>query len=338
LSDAARSGKSYASGIADQIRPGAVFRKLILEFASGSGVHAYLFAGPKGVGKKTLADQCAMAALCEGKEKPCFQCPSCLRFVNGTHPDVKRISAEKSIGVDAIREAVRLTGEHTYEGGRRAILIERAEKMTVQAQNSLLKTLEEPAEETFFILVAEDVSTLLPTVVSRCRVIHVPPWTMEEMEPLLVKHGVSRAQAGELALLSGGSIGEALNLYENPQAGQMRLKLLQTVFSMEREKDIFPISTAMREDKDQADAFLGMTEALAREVLLVRLGQCGPEILKEFPSKWQLAGESASVSSLQNIMDAIFLARRRKASQVSWQAVMEEMLLRITEEVKTWQQ
>jgi DNA polymerase-3 subunit delta' len=337
LSDAARRGKDSASGIAENIRPGALFHKLITEFATGGAVHAYLFTGPGGVGKRTLAMQCAMALLCAGESKPCFACPPCIRFLNGTHPDAKIISGEKSIGVDVIREAVRLTGEHSYEGGHRVILIVRAEKMTAQAQNCLLKTLEEPPGDSVFLLTAEEASSLLPTVVSRCRVIPIPPWTQEEMEPVLQNSGAPKERIEELCLFSGGSIGTALALYNDPMYGELRRKLMQTVFSMESAKDIFPIGNAMREEKEQADGYLDMMESLVREVLLTRLNQRDIKTLEDFPKRWCMAGEKAPIPSLQRVMDAIFLARRRKSSQVSWQAVLEELLLKITEEVISWQ-
>ncbi len=337
MSDAARHGKDSASGIAENIRPGALFHRLIQEFYSGSAVHAYLFTGPRGVGKRTLAAQCAMVLLCTGEDKPCFSCPPCIRFLDGTHPDVKIITGEKSIGVDMIREAVRLTGEHAFEGGRRVIIIERAEKMTAQAQNCLLKTLEEPPGDTVFLLTAEEGSSLLPTVVSRCRIKPIPPWTQEEMEPVLIKNGVPKERTEDLFLSSGGSIGAALMRYRDPSFGELRKKVLDTVFSVESAKDVFPISNSMREDKEQADSFLDMAESLAREVMLTRLGQRDEKVLEEYPRCWQLAGGIAPILSLQGVMDAIFLARRRKASQVSWQAVLEELLLKITEELKAWQ-
>jgi DNA polymerase-3 subunit delta' len=289
------------------------------------------------VGKRTLAMHCAMALLCKGDAKPCFACPTCIRILDGTHPDVKIIPGEKTIGVDVIREAIRLTGEHSYEGGHRVIVIDRAEKMTAQAQNCLLKTLEEPPEDTVFLLMAEEASSLLPTVVSRCRVKPIPPWTQTEMEPVLIGNGVPKEQIEELCFFSGGSIGAALALHNDSKYSELRRKLLQTVFSMESAKDIFPIGNAMREEKEHADGYLDMMESLVREVLLTRLGQRESSALDDYPRRWQAAGERAPIPSLQRVMDAIFLARRRKSSQVSWQAVLEELLLKITEEVTSWQ-
>jgi hypothetical protein len=157
------------------------------------------------------------------------------------------------------------------------------------------------------------------------------------MEPALLKYGVPEDRIGDLCLFAGGSLGAALALYKDPAYGELRRKLMQTVFSMEGAKDIFPIGNAMREEKEQADAYLDMMESLVREVLLVRLGQRERKALDGYPRRWQSAGERAPIPSLQRVMDAIFLARRRKSSQVSWQAVLEELLLKITEEVTSWQ-
>ncbi len=338
MAETTRHGKDGASGIAEKIRPGALFRKLIRTFASGSAVHAWLFTGPEGVGKRTLAAQCAMAALCRGEEKPCFHCPPCVRILDGMHPDVIRISGGKTIGVDAIREAVRLTAEHAFEGGRRVILMENAAKMTVQAQNCLLKTLEEPAGDTLFLLTAEDTSSLLPTVVSRCRQVPIPLWMDEEMIPILLQNGASADQAAALCFASGGSLGLALKLKRDPKYGALRENVLHTVFSMESAKDVFPIGAAMREEKDQAEDYLSAVEGLLREVLLRRLGLAKENALEGFPERWRWAGENAPVASFQRMLCAVFEARRQRASQVSWQAVLETFLLTITEEIKTWQQ
>ena len=129
---------------------GAVFAGLMQTLREGTFVHAYLISGMRGVGKHTLARLMAQYILCRGDkgDEPCGVCPSCVRMLDGTHPDVVRLLPEKdkkSIVVDQVRELVALAGEHTYEGGRRILLIEQAEKMNPQAQNALLKTLEEPA-------------------------------------------------------------------------------------------------------------------------------------------------------------------------------------------------
>ena len=317
---------------------GAIFHALKRDFISQNPVHAYLFAGPSGVGKKTLARLCGQTLLCKGKDKPCGHCPPCVRYLDGTHPDVLCIKGEKSIGIDPIREAIRLSGEHTYEGGKRIIIIENAEKMTPQAQNCLLKTLEEPNEETVFLLIADDAARLLPTIVSRCRLMRVSPWTDEQVEIALHKKGIERDLARILALQSGGSIGAALNMAQEGQYSQRRRQIMQTVFSMRGPQDILAISNAMKEEKDQAEHFLNLVEHMVREVLLVRLGQFDPDMLKEYPPLWQSAGHGAPIDSLEHILEAVFLTRRQRGNQMNWQAALEQLLLTITEESKKWRQ
>ena len=142
------------------------------EMQSARVVHAYLFAGPAGTGKRTLADICARALLCSGQgEKPCDVCPSCKQFLSGNHPDVIRVKPEKSIGVESVRETIDALAVHPYESGRHVVLIDEADKMTPQAQNALLKTLETPPGDAVFFLMTDQMTTLLPTIISRCRIV-----------------------------------------------------------------------------------------------------------------------------------------------------------------------
>jgi DNA polymerase-3 subunit delta' len=134
---------------------------------------------------------------------------------SGSHPDVTVLRSDKSIGVDAIRELLHAVSEHTYEGGKRIVRIENAERMTPQAQNSLLKTLEEPNEETVFLLTCDDTTKLLPTIISRCRILRLHPWTDAYITNALQNRGISQERAKLSARVSGGSIGAALLCAEN---------------------------------------------------------------------------------------------------------------------------
>ena len=151
---------------------GDVSNYLREEMHSSRIVHAYLFTGPAGTGKSTLADICAKALLCRAPGgRPCGVCPSCKQFESGNHPDFIRIEPDKSISVDVIRDVIARLGVKPYEGGRHVAVIRQADKMTPQAQNALLKTLETPPGEDVFFLVASNMTALLPTIISRCRVV-----------------------------------------------------------------------------------------------------------------------------------------------------------------------
>ena len=134
--------------------------------------HAYIINGERNSGKKFIARIFAMALQCTGEgEKPCQVCRSCRQALSENHPDIIRITHEKpnSIGVEDIRTQVNNDmGIKPYQGPYKVYLIEEAEKMTVQAQNALLKTLEEPPEYGVIILMTSSLEALLPTIQSRC--------------------------------------------------------------------------------------------------------------------------------------------------------------------------
>ena len=129
------------------------------DFLSGRLSHATLFSGESGIGKKTFARLLAQGLLCSGNgDKPCGECRDCRRFLARTHPDAlfpAPLAKEKTIRIDALREMIDALSRHSLEGGKRVILIENAERMTPQAQNCLLKTLEEADEGTYFLLTCD---------------------------------------------------------------------------------------------------------------------------------------------------------------------------------------
>lgn len=169
---------------------GALYDGLIRTLEEGTFVHAYLISGASGMGKRTLARLMAQYLLCTGEHRPCGACPACIQVREGNHPDVMTVkpgvplSPEVKAGlvgipVDEIRYVISMVGQHTFVGGRRVVIIERAEKMNQPAQNALLKTLEEPLAGTIFLLLTESPELLLPTIVSRCRALKLHPWPDE---------------------------------------------------------------------------------------------------------------------------------------------------------------
>lgn len=140
----------------------ALIEKLATDFQSGQFVHAYLFAGPEGVGKRTLARLCLMTLYCTSGEKPCGQCDGCRRVLQGNHSDVHILAPQgNSISIAQIRDLIETIQMRPFEGGHKAVVIESAQRMTVQAQNCLLKTLETPPGDTVFFLLCESQSATL---------------------------------------------------------------------------------------------------------------------------------------------------------------------------------
>ncbi len=199
--------------------------------------HAYLLGGPEGVGKGTAARLLAQAANCEAApgegalDNPCGQCGPCRKIAHGTHPDVYLLAEERvmakagrweprsgrtpsrEIVVDQVRDLVdhRLSMRR-FEGRRRVVVIDPADAMNVQAQNALLKTLEEPPDATTLVLVSSSPDALLPTIKSRCLRVAFSPLPETVIRARLESAGQPAEAARLAAAVSGGSLSRALAL------------------------------------------------------------------------------------------------------------------------------
>src|SRR5689334_4293606 len=169
--------------------------------------HAYLFVGPEGVGKRTIAMALTKAIHCQnGTTDFCGECVNCARIAGGNHPDVRAVvplSDKKEIGIPQIREIERDLGYRSFTGKRKIVIIDPATLLNIAAQNALLKTLEEPPQESLIILIATSVGALLPTLRSRCLRLSFAPLSRREVADYLQKtHNKSAKEAGFLAAIS----------------------------------------------------------------------------------------------------------------------------------------
>lgn len=170
--------------------------------------HALLFTGPDGIGKRMLGRVLATAILCDAEDGPCGYCESCRAMQLGSHPDYLEIAPEQNgksaaqIRIEAIRSMQTQVSRYPVLAKQRAVLIDDADRMNEAAQNSLLKTLEEPEGPVTFILVTSARSALLDTILSRCMPVAFGMLSPQEMRSVLLRHDVPEAEAAELAALS----------------------------------------------------------------------------------------------------------------------------------------
>ena len=185
--------------------------KLLSRLAERGGIgNAFLFCGPAGSGKHLLASRFIAATMC--RDHGCGKCRTCELIEKGIHPDVLRVGpaeGKKSIGVEEIRELKKEAYKTPVEADLRFILIDEADKMTVQAQNALLLILEEPPETTVFVLFSETREALLPTVLSRTATVATERVSPAEIKKYLIGKGEDEAAASRAARLSEGNIGRA---------------------------------------------------------------------------------------------------------------------------------
>ncbi len=186
--------------------------------------HAFLMEGQRGIGKGKLALQLAMGICCSAKEsRPCGSCPSCVKAVHGNHSEIKRIDEESVIKIETIRELQKEIQLKPYEGTKKVFIINNAEAMTIQAQNALLKTLEEPPSYATIILLTNNASSLLPTIISRCQLLKLVPAKQEEVAEYLISvEGLSLEESKVVASFSNGVIGRALRILKDEEFRKKR--------------------------------------------------------------------------------------------------------------------
>jgi len=179
----------------------------------GKVASAYLFSGPRGTGKTKTARAFAKALLCRDERlRPCGNCRSCKLFDAATHPDFVEVSPDGvMIKIEQMRDLISALSLKSYMGGKKACLMLDAEAMNRTTANSFLKTLEEPPGDTALILVSSNPAALLPTIISRCRVVRFVPMEPVALAPLLEgRLGVGKDEALRMAALAEGCPGNAL--------------------------------------------------------------------------------------------------------------------------------
>ncbi len=244
---------------------------------TGKTAHSYLFEGVPGCGRKKTALTLIQAIFCTVlADDACGTCPSCRKVAGGSHADVHVIAPlpdKRDISIEQLREMQRTLSLRPYEAPRKACIIEPAERMSVNAANSLLKTLEEPPGDALIILLTENAGMLLPTIRSRCQLIRFAPLSPEHVLALLEQSGMDAGTASLLAPMSGGSMQRALEL-DNESLTARREAILVRLQQMDinRIATVFDAAEALSGNRDETLELLDLLISFYRDAVHLAAG------------------------------------------------------------------
>lgn len=292
--------------------------------------HAYLFEGPAGMGKFTLAKIFAKTILCQkSKEEPCGICSSCIKFASANHPDFYTISPKGlSIGVDEIRKLQDDIIIKPIESAKKIYIIEKADKMTEQAQNCLLKTLEEPVGDSLLILCVENAGSMLRTIQSRCVSIKFDNYSIQEIKDILCRNGISDQNTLELAgIFSQGVLGKAF-AFASKDFIQVREDVIRFFSSLNKIENLLKIALYFEQKKEIIEDLLDILAAWYRDLAVYKASE-NDRLLINCDKKDIIIKniEEYTEQDIVNIVNIIESARKDIRRNINLTMVLDNMLI-----------
>lgn len=296
--------------------------------------HAYIIAGPDGIGKSIMGMLMASTILCKGDSKPCGKCDACVKISHGNHPDVKMISPKgRSIGVDYIRDLIEEIYTKPYEGDKKVVIIKNSDSITVQGQNAILKTLEEPSKDTTIIMLVENINAILQTIQSRCQILRLGRIPVERINAYLLSLGVDERSARAASALSDGIVGNGLKFLD-----EKFIKLRQEVINKAREivsasaLEVLKSVDFFISNRDKIDTVFDIMTSWYRDIIMLKLTKDN-NILMNMDYYDLLVEESQKLSynRLDSIINIINSSRENINGNANYQLTIEVMLLKIQE-------
>ena len=305
----------------------------------GKVSHAYIFNGEVGAGKKMLASAFAMALQCEKHgTDPCMECDSCKRALSKNHPDIITITHEKpnSIGIEDIRiQLIDDVSIKPYTGPYKIYILNEAEKLTLQAQNALLKTIEEPPAYAVILLLTTNAESFLPTILSRCVTLNLKAVPDEKIKKFLMAHyQIPDYQADVCVAFAQGNVGKAIQLAASDDFNELKASALQLIKRL-HDIDLYEMTEAVKqisEYKLQINDYFDLMMIWFRDVLYLKAtNDVDGLIFKDEVYDIKKQAAKRSYQGIETILEALEKAKIRLNANVNFDLVIELLLLTIKE-------
>ena len=302
--------------------------------------HAYIINGERSAGKEFIAKIFAMALQCENRQDsdPCGECHSCKQALSGNQPDIIFLTHEKpnTISVDDIREQINNdVAIKPYSSTKKIYIISEGEKMTIQAQNALLKTLEEPPEYAVIIILTENADMLLSTILSRCVLLNMKPAKDAQIKRFLMETmEIPDYKADVCVAFARGNVGKARLLANSEEFDKVKedaLSLLKYINDMEINEIVAAIKK-INEYKFDVNDYLDILSIWYRDVLLFKATHdANGLVFREEIQAIRKVADKSTYEGIEIIIEDLEKSKQRLKANVNFDLTMELLLLTIKE-------
>lgn len=327
------------AGFAEIIGHEQIIEHLQNAVSSKKVSHAYILNGPDDSGKRMIAEAFAMALQCEKHGVDgCMECHSCKQAMSKNQPDIIYVTHEKqnTVSVDDIRRQIKDDVDiKPYAGPYKIYIVDEAEKMNIQAQNALLKTIEEPPAYVVILLLTTNADTFLPTIRSRCITLNLKAVADEVIQKYLMEHcQIPDYQAKVCTAFAQGNVGKAVKLASSESFNDIKNSALQLIRRL-RDIDLYEMLEAVKqigEYKLEVNDYFDIMMIWYRDVLLYKAtADVNHLIFKDEVYDIKKNASKSSYEGIERILEALEKAKTRLKANVNFDLVIELLLLTIKE-------
>ncbi len=309
-----------------------VFRRSV---RSGKISHSYIFEGVSGCGRRKTALALIQAIYCQAvDDDACGVCPACRKVTGGNHGDihvVEPLPDKRDISIDQLREIQRELSLRPYEAPRKACIMEPAERMSVNAANSLLKTLEEPPGNAIIILLTENADMLLATIRSRCQLIRFSPLSPENIRLLLIRNGMEPDAADLLAPMAEGSVQRACELDNDALSARRGMLLTHlSALSLGKIGSVFDTAEELAGNRDETLESLDLLLSLSRDAVYLHAG-CNQIVNTSVRPALEAFSARCTLEGALQILGSITETRRAVQRNANNKLALDCLFMRIAE-------